>query len=157
MNGSEIMQAQQPAADPEGLIKRMSSRNQTETVRRLHDAVIEHRMSLVTEIDHAQAASDAGLSLPPIEVLVFGNALAGTPLMQATPTIGIDLPLKVLVWTDGEGVTWLAYNDPSWLAARHGAPSGTKPILDAMRRLLTVVVDRAAGYYQSEQTSTRCP
>ena len=60
------------------------------------------------------------LSLRPTEVLIFGNARAGTPLMEATQTIGIDLPLKVLVWRDENGATWLSYNDPAFLAHRHG-------------------------------------
>lgn len=144
MNSSGIVRMQQPATEHEGLIRRMSSFNQAETMRRLHDAIAGHGMAVVAEIDHAAAASAAGLPLRPTRVLVFGNALAGTPLMQAAATIGIDLPLKVLVWTDGEGTAWLAYNDPGWLAARHGLPPETEPILDAMRQALATVVDRAA-------------
>jgi len=65
-------------------------------------------------------ASAAGLSLRPTEVLIFGNAKGGTPLMQSVQTIGLDLPLKALVWQDISGKTWLSYNDPAWLAKRHG-------------------------------------
>ena len=59
-------------------------------------------------------------SYGPTELLIFGNARGGTPLMQSVQTIGIDLPLKALVWQDAAGDTWLSYNDPSWLAKRHG-------------------------------------
>jgi len=74
-------------------------------------------------IDHAAGATEAGLSLRPTELLIFGNANAGTPLMQSIQSIGIDLPLKALVWQDSHGATWLSYNDPAWLAARHGVPA----------------------------------
>ena len=78
-------------------------------------------MTILARIDHAAAAANVGMALRPTEVLIFGNPLAGTPLMQAAQTIGIDLPLKALVWQDDAGKTWLAYNDPTWLARRHGA------------------------------------
>jgi uncharacterized protein (DUF302 family) len=60
------------------------------------------------------------LSLRPTELLIFGNARGGTPLMQSIQTIGIDLPLKALVWDDDSGSTWVSYNDPTWLAGPHG-------------------------------------
>jgi uncharacterized protein (DUF302 family) len=59
----------------------------------------------------------------PAEVLVFGNALSGTPLMRSTPTIGIELPTRALAWQDESGATWLAFNDPAWLARRHSSPA----------------------------------
>src|SRR4029450_12973509 len=71
-------------------------------------------------IDHAAGAAAVGMPLRPTELLIFGNPPAGTPLMQAEQTIGIDLPLKALVWEDASGGVWIAYNDPAWLAVRHG-------------------------------------
>src|SRR3712207_8156991 len=100
-------------------------------------------MSIVARVDHASAATKVGLELRPTEVLIFGNPRAGTPLMQAAQTVGIDLPLKVLVWQDQVGRTWLAYNDPSWLAKRHGADAGMDPVLAAMTEALAAVVKRA--------------
>ena len=73
------------------------------------------------------AAASVGLTLRPTEALVFGNPRAGTPLMQAVQTMGIDLPLRALVWRDEAGATWLGYNDPAWLARRHGAEVGHEP------------------------------
>jgi uncharacterized protein (DUF302 family) len=70
-------------------------------------------------VDHAAGAAAVGLSLLPTDLLVFGNAKGGTPLMQTAQTVGIDLPLKVLVWQDASGKTWVSYNDPSWIAKRH--------------------------------------
>ena len=86
----------------------------------------------------------AGLELRPTEVLIFGNAKAGTSLMQATQTIGIDLPLRALAWEDAAGQTWLAYNDPAWLTARHGIEAlGITPAT-AMRAVLATVTQGAA-------------
>jgi uncharacterized protein (DUF302 family) len=68
------------------------------------------------------------MSLRPTDLLIFGNAKGGTPLMQAGQTIGIDLPLKILVWQDAAGQTWLSYNDPHWLAKRHGIDESTAAV-----------------------------
>ena len=77
-------------------------------------------MSVFAHIDRAAGAAAVGLPLRPTNVLLFGNAKGGTPLMQSIQTIGIDLPLKMLVWQDAAGDTWLSYNDPDWIAKRHG-------------------------------------
>ena len=106
-----------PPMTPDGLTIRQSGFGPRETMDRLVAAVTGHGMSILARIDHAAAAATAGLALRPTEVLIFGNASAGTPLMQTAPTLGIDLPLKALVWQDEAGATWLAYNDPMWLAA----------------------------------------
>ena len=90
----------------------------------------------------ALAATELLRRLRPTELLLFGNAKAGTPLMQSVQTIGIDLPLKALVWQDASGNTWLSYNDPGWLAKRHGhqvdaAVSAMAGALDAVARAST--------------------
>ena len=103
-----------------GLITIKSGNGPEETMNRFEAEVRGRGMTVFAHIDHAAGAAAAGLSLRPTEVLIFGNARAGTPLMEATQTIGIDLPLRVLVWRDENGATWLSYNDPAWLAERHG-------------------------------------
>ena len=103
-----------------GLVTIKSGNGPEETMNRFEAEVRGRGMTVFAHIDHAAGAAAAGLSLRPTEMLVFGNAMAGTPLMEATQTIGIDLPLKVLVWRDENGATWLSYNDPVWLAERHG-------------------------------------
>jgi uncharacterized protein (DUF302 family) len=85
------------------------------------------------------------LPLRPTELLIFGNAKGGTPLMQAEQVIGIDLPLKALVWQDEAGVTWLSYNDPTWLAKRHGLAGGTEAPARAMAAAMDGVARAAAG------------
>ena len=103
-----------------GLITIRSRHAPGETMSRFEAAVKAKGLTIFARIDHAAGAAAVGLPLRPTELLVFGNAKGGTPLMQAVQTIGIDLPLKVLVWQDASGDTWLSYNDPSWLAKRHG-------------------------------------
>jgi uncharacterized protein (DUF302 family) len=97
-------------------------------------------MTVFARIDHAAGAAEAGLSLRPTDLLIFGNARGGTPLMQAAQTMGLDLPLKVLVWQDAAGATWLSWNDPQWLARRHGLGADAEAI--AVR--LTTVLDDVA-------------
>ena|SRR5579871_4221639 len=130
---------------PEGLITLASGFNPKETIDRLSTAVSTHGLTVLARIDHAAAAAGVGLDLRPTEVLIFGNPRAGTPLMQAAQTMGVDLPLRVLVWEDEAGKTWLSYNDPQWLARRHGAIVGMDGVLAAMTNGLAAVVREAAG------------
>jgi uncharacterized protein (DUF302 family) len=116
----------------EGLTTIPSNHGPKETMDRLEAEIKTRGMVVFARIDHAAAAAQAGLSLRPTEVLIFGNAKAGTPLMQAEQTIGIDLPLRALVWQDANGKVWLSYNEPSWLAQRHGLAAATKAAVDAM-------------------------
>ena len=106
------------AAD--GLTTIRSSNGPKDTMDRLEAAVKAKGLTVFARIDHAAGAAAVGLSLRPTELLIFGNAKGGTPLMESMQTIGIDLPLKALVWQDASGSTWLSYNDPGWLANRHG-------------------------------------
>jgi uncharacterized protein (DUF302 family) len=116
----------------EGLTTIPSNHGPKETMDRLEAEIKTRGMVVFARIDHAAGAAQAGLSLRPTEVLIFGNAKAGTPLMQAEQTIGIDLPLKALVWQDANGKVWLSYNEPNWLAQRHGLTAATKATVDAM-------------------------
>jgi uncharacterized protein (DUF302 family) len=116
----------------EGLTTIPSNHGPKETMDRLEAEIKARGMVVFARIDHAAGAAQAGLSLRPTEVLIFGNAKAGTPLMQAEQTIGIDLPLRALVWQDANGKVWLSYNEPSWLAQRHGLAAATKAAVDAM-------------------------
>ncbi|MFM0505476.1 DUF302 domain-containing protein [Paraburkholderia caffeinilytica] len=91
---------------------------------------------LFARIDFAADARRAGLAMPPSQLLVFGNPRAGTPLMQAVPGAALDLPLKVLVWQDGDGRVWLSYNATSYLQARHGAPAELMKAIDGIGALV---------------------
>jgi uncharacterized protein (DUF302 family) len=91
----------------------------TATAERLKSLLAKKGIELFAQIDHAAAAATAGLSLRPTQVLIFGNPKAGTPLMQARQTIGLDLPLRVLVWEDEAGQVWLTYRRVESLARQH--------------------------------------
>lgn len=121
---------------PDGLITLRSAYGPGETMNRLVEAVTRGGMAVLARIDHAGAAQKVGLDLRPTEVLIFGNPKAGTPLMQEVQTMAIDLPLKALVWQDEAGATWLSYNDPGWLATRHGLDSGKDNVLGIMSAAL---------------------
>jgi uncharacterized protein (DUF302 family) len=110
---------------------------------RLEAEVKARGMTVFARIDHAAGAAGAGLSLRPTELLIFGNAKAGTPLMQTVQTTGIDLPLKALVWEDASGATWLSYNDPAWLAQRHGVAGETETVIGMMSKALDAVAQAA--------------
>jgi len=126
----------------QGLTTIKSSHAPRETMDRLETAVTAKGLTVFARIDHAEGASVAGLSLRPTEVLIFGNAKGGTPLMQAVQTIGIDLPLKALVWQDAAGDTWLSWNDPAWLTARHGV-SGAEAVASNLTAALKAVAEIA--------------
>ena len=128
---------------PDGLTACVSSPGPKETMDRLIAAVTSRGMTVLARIDHAAAAVKAGMELRPTEVVLFGNPRTGTPLMQVAQTIGIDLPLKALVWQDADGKTWLAYNDPKWLAKRHDALVGMERSLGAMTDALAAVAKEA--------------
>jgi len=93
-------------------------------------------MIAFAHIDHAAAAAAAGLSLRPTELLIFGDAGGSTPLMELVQTIGIDLPLRALVWQDASGITWLSYNDPNWLTKRHGLNSEVREAVGVLTAAL---------------------
>jgi uncharacterized protein (DUF302 family) len=100
-------------------------------------------MKVFARIDHAQGANESGLALRPTELLIFGNAKGGTPLMQSRQTIGIDLPLKALAFEDADGIVWLCYNDPAGLAARHGV--ACSEVTKAMAAALAAATNYAAS------------
>jgi uncharacterized protein (DUF302 family) len=125
----------------EGLIVTASAHGPAETMQKLIAAVTEKGLTVLAHIDHAAAAAKVGMALPPTDLLLFGNPKGGTPLMQASETMGIDLPLKALVWQDQDGHTLLGYNDPAWLAKRHGVDN--EKVVAAMREVLAAVAAKA--------------
>jgi uncharacterized protein (DUF302 family) len=129
----------------DGLTTVASAHSAKHTIDRLESDVKSKGMTVFARIDHAAGAKAAGLPLRPTELLVFGNATGGTPLMQSVQTIGIDLPLKALAWEDADGKVWLSYNEPSWLAARHGASAPSAQIAQRLDAALAGLAKAAAG------------
>jgi uncharacterized protein (DUF302 family) len=111
MNSSDLADAD--------LVTLPSSHGASETVARLKALLDQKKIQVFAHIDHAAEAKKVGMSLRPTQVLIFGNPRAGTPLMQSQQTIGLDLPLRVLVWEDGASKVWLTYRRPERLAQRH--------------------------------------
>ncbi len=107
-------------ADVEGIIIKESDFGVAKTIDRLGIAMERKGIKIFKRVNHAKGAMSIGLELSAAEVLIFGTPKIGTPLMQSNPMIGLDLPLKVLVWKDAEGAVKLAYTDPAWLADRYG-------------------------------------
>lgn len=129
----------------DGLITVSSSFGPEETMKRLEAEVRAKGMTVFARVDHAAGAAEAGLPLWPTDLLIFGAARGGTPLMQAAQTIGIDLPLKALVWQDEEGKTFLSYNDPAYLAHRHGLADQVKPVVDTMTAVLKAIAAKTTA------------
>ena len=102
-----------------GLVTVRSSFSVRETGNRLERQLEERGMKIVARIDHAAGADSVGLALRPTELLIFGNPKVGTPLMQCSQSVAIDLPQKMLIWQDESATVWLSYNDPYYLAERH--------------------------------------
>jgi len=127
-----------------GVLTLQSRHDFATTATQLEDAIAEEGLVLVTTIDHAANAENAGLDLLPTTVFVFGNPQAGTPLMQAARTIGLDLPQKMLVWEDEAGDVFLTWRDPTVLATHHGLTSDHGP-LPNIAALLETLAQTAAG------------
>ncbi len=123
-----------------GMTTVVSSFGPKETMDRLEAEISAKGMTVFARVDHAAGAAAVGLELRPTELLIFGTAKAGTALMQADQAIGIDLPLKALVYEDAAGKVWLAYNDPHWLAQRHQLAAAVDPNVDAMAAALGALV-----------------
>jgi uncharacterized protein (DUF302 family) len=123
----------------DGLVTLSSRYPARDTVDRLLAALAKRNMTMFARIDHAAGAASAGLSLRPTEVVIFGNPKGGTALMQDRQSAGIDLPLKALVWQDSDGKVWLSYNDPAWIAQRHGLGATSAGAVEAMTKALAAI------------------
>jgi uncharacterized protein (DUF302 family) len=130
---------------PEGLITTESRHGPRETLARLKAAIAAKGLTLFAYIDHAAGAAAAGMPLRPTDLVIFGAAKGGTPLMQAAQTIGIDLPLKALVWQDAEQKTWVSYNAPEWFAARHGLGAEVDGVIHALGGALKAIAAEATS------------
>ncbi len=118
-----------------GLTNVKSSHDVKTTADRLEAVLKEKGMTVFLRVNHSEGARNVGKQLRPTELVIFGNPKVGAPLMQCDQTIGIDLPQKALIWQDENGQVWLTYNDPRYLAKRHGI-DGCQPVLDKVQNAL---------------------
>lgn len=127
----------------EGLVTLQSVHAVAATVDRLEQALQSRGFTIFARIDHGAGAEQAAMALPASQLLIFGKPAAGTVLMQAVPAAGIDLPLKYLVWADQGGGVTVGWNDPLWLAERHGIDP-SMPLFEKMRGALHLIASEAA-------------
>ena len=130
-----------PLLAADGLIKVKSPHDAKKTMDRFEKVVKEKGMNIFARINHSAGAAKVNKKLRPTELLILGNPQGGTPFMECEQTVGIDLPLKALVWQDDKGQVWLGYNDPEFIAKRHGA--GKCPVVGNMQTALAGFADAA--------------
>lgn len=128
----------------DGLVTIVSKHSVKDTIDRLEAALRAKDITVFARVDHAAGAASVGMPLRPTELIIFGNPKAGTPLMQANQTAGLDLPLKVLAWEAADGKVWLTYNDVYWLARRHGLGDTADQAVAALSQVLTKFAQDAA-------------
>jgi uncharacterized protein (DUF302 family) len=126
---------------PEGMARLRSADSVEAAYARLREEIVRRGLTIFAEIDFARDAAAAGLSMPASRLLVFGNPRAGTPLLQQAPTLALDLPLKVAVWQDVSGQTWVGYNTPEYLVSRHQVPEALLSNIAGIR----LIAKSAAG------------
>lgn len=133
------------ATAPERLVTTRSADGFDATAARLIAAISAKGLTLFADIDHARGAAQAGLQLRPTRLLIFGNAKGGTPLMQVRQVIGIDLPLRALVWEDEATAAWVSYEDPTALALRYGLGPESERTVQALAGVLRALTQAAVG------------
>jgi uncharacterized protein (DUF302 family) len=118
-----------------GMVHLSSPYSAPETLQRLESLVTTRGLSILAHIDHSGDAAKVGLKMQPTALLIFGNPKSGTPVMIASPTTALDLPLKALVWQDAEGKVWLSYNSPEYLKQRHNIPDDLLKNISGIRAI----------------------
>src|SRR6266849_5937924 len=114
--------SKEAVAGGKGIIDKISNHSVDQTVEKLKNTLQSKGVTLFALVDHSGEAEKVGMKMRPTKLLIFGSPKAGTPLMLAAPSIAIDLPLKILVWEDGQGKVWVSYNSSDYLKERHGLP-----------------------------------
>lgn len=124
------------ASAENGVVNVASNHSVPESIDRLESLVSSKQLTVFARIDFSGDAAKAGLTMPPTQMLIFGNPRAGTPLMLAAPSVALDLPLKALAWQDSNGQVWLSYNAPEYLKDRHGVPDALLPNIAGIKMLV---------------------
>ena len=131
------------AGAADGLVAVKSPHSAKATMDKLEEIVKQRGLNVFARIDHAAGASRVGKTLRPTELLIFGNPQGGTPFMECVQSVGIDLPLKALVWEDAAAQVWLGYNDPAFLAQRHAVAQC--PAVENLRKALAGMAEAAVA------------
>jgi uncharacterized protein (DUF302 family) len=120
-----------------GVVNKPSKNSVDASVEKLKGILQSKGITLFAIVDHSGEAEKAGLKMRPTKLVIFGNPKGGTPLMIASPSIAIDLPLKILIWEDETGKVWVSYNSPVYLAGRHRLPKELVPNISVVEALAT--------------------
>ena len=141
------MEKTSPFHTPPGIVTQASPHPVLETLQRLEAAVHARGLTVFAHIDHGENAQQAGLTMNPAHVLIFGNARAGTPLMVAAPLAAplaaLDLPLKVLIWQDDDGKAWVSYASPGYLIQRYGLPAAMEQNIAGIAGIVAATIQAA--------------
>src|SRR5882724_7068315 len=129
------------ASRGDGLIDIPSNHSVDETVEKLMGILQAKGVTLFALVDHSGEAAKVGMKMRPTKLLIFGNPKGGTPVMLAAPSIAIDLPLKILIWEDGQGKVWVTYNSAAYLQKRHGLPAELLPNISVIEALAKAVAE----------------
>lgn len=132
------------AGEVSGLIKIKSNHSVSETLDRLENLLEKKGISVAVRWKHSEKARNVEIEMRDTELLVFGNPKLGSHLMTSAQTVAIDLPLKAIAWKDDAGQVWLAYNDPAYIAKRHGVRDRDE-IVKKMSDVLAGLTANAAG------------
>ena len=125
----------------DGLIDIPSNHSVDKTVEKLKGILQAKNITLFALVDHSGEAAKAGMKMRPTKLFIFGNPKGGTPVMLAAPSIAIDLPLKILIWEDGQGKVWVTYNSPAYLQKRHGLSAELLPNISVSEALAKAVAE----------------
>jgi uncharacterized protein (DUF302 family) len=125
----------------EGIVKIPSHHSVDQTVGKLKTILQAKGVMLFALVDHSGEAEKVGLKMPPTKLLIFGNPKGGTPLMLASPSVAIDLPLKILIAEDSQGRVWISYNSPEYLKERHDLPQNLLPNIEVVKTLAAAAGD----------------
>jgi uncharacterized protein (DUF302 family) len=140
MSTSPVSKAVAPATPDNGMTHISSPYPFAETRKRVESLLQEKGLKIFCIIDHSGEAEKAGLQMHPTQVILFGSPKGGTPLMVASPTLAIDLPLKALIWEDAGGKVWVSYNNPEYLQQRHNVPADLLKNISGAGQLLQAAV-----------------
>jgi uncharacterized protein (DUF302 family) len=124
-----------------GLVDLPSNHSVEKTLDRLRRILGAKNITLFAVVDHSGEASKAGIEMLPTKLVIFGNPKAGTPVMIASPSSAIDLPLKILIWEDDRGKVWITYNSPAYLQQRHNIPQNVLPNITVIDALAAAVAE----------------
>jgi uncharacterized protein (DUF302 family) len=124
-----------------GLVDLPSNHSVEETLDRLRRILGAKNITLFAVVDHSGEAAKAGIEMLPTKLVIFGNPKAGTPVMIASPSSAIDLPLKILIWEDARGKVWVSYNSPAYLQQRHNIPQNVLPNITVIDALAAAVAE----------------